>query len=88
VIGARTGHSSAFKVPPSGSTVLDRVRQAMNLIAAGQGEALEWFLVEKRIGRDARFWELAQSLFALDPPGIDEKRGVDGVLARKKGPGL
>ena len=27
------------------------------------------------IGKDARFWKLAQSLSALYPPGIDEKPG-------------
>ena len=36
------------------------------------------------IGKDARFWKLAQSLSALYPPGIDEKRWVDGVLVRKE----
>lgn len=37
--------------------------------------------------QDARFWKLAQSLSALYPAGSDEKRWVDGVLARKKGLG-
>ena len=46
------------------------------------------YLVEEGIGKDARFWKLAQSLSALYPPGIDEKRWVDGVLARKKGLGF
>ncbi|HEV3386189.1 MAG TPA: hypothetical protein VG097_15320 [Gemmata sp.] len=32
--------------------------------------------------------ELGQSLSALYPPGIDEKRSADGVLARKKCFGL
>ncbi|QEH31804.1 hypothetical protein OJF2_02690 [Aquisphaera giovannonii] len=71
-----------------GSTVLDRVHQAMILFAANRGEALKRFLVEEGAGRDARFWKLAQSLSALYPTGIDEKRWVDGVLARKKGLGL
>jgi len=31
---------------------------------------------------------LAQALSALYPPGTDEKRWVDGVLARKKGLGF
>ena len=77
-----------LKAPQAGSTVLDRVHQAMILFAAGRGEALKRFLVEEGIGKDARFWKLAQSLSALYPPGIDEKRWVDGVLARKKGLGL
>ena len=67
---------------------LDRVHQAMILFATGRGETLRRFLVEEGIGKDARFWKLAQSLSALYPSGIDEKRWVDGVLARKKGLGL
>ena len=77
-----------LKAPRAGSTVLDRVHQAMILFAAGRGEALKRFLVEEGIGKDARLWKLAQSLSALYPPGIDEKRWVDGVLARKKSLGL
>ena len=46
------------------------------------------FLIEDGAGTDARFWKLAQSLSALYRPGTDEKRWVDGVLARKKGLGL
>ena len=77
-----------LKAPQPGSTVLDRVHQAMILFAAGRGEALKRFLVEEGIGKDARFWKLAQSLSALYPTAIDEKRWVDGVLARKKSLGL
>jgi putative DNA methylase len=75
-------------LPPAGETTLDRVHQAMILFAAGRGEALKRFLVEEGIGRDARFWKLAQSFSALYPGGTDEKRWVDGVLARKKGLGF
>jgi len=71
----------------AGATVLDRVHQAMLLFSAGRGEALRRFLVEDGIGKDGRFWKLAQSLSALYPSGTDEKRWVDGVLARKKGLG-
>ncbi|MHC4402655.1 MAG: DUF1156 domain-containing protein [Planctomycetota bacterium] len=71
-----------------GSTALDRVHQAMILFGAGRGEAMKRFLVEDAVGTDARFWKLAQSLSALYPRGTDEKRWVDGVLARKKGLGL
>ncbi|MFG0331695.1 MAG: DUF1156 domain-containing protein [Phycisphaerales bacterium] len=73
---------------PMGETVLDRVHQSMILFAGSRGEALRRFLVEDGAGTDARFWKLAQSLSALYPPGTDEKRWVDGVLARKKGLGL
>jgi hypothetical protein len=69
-------------------TVLDRVHQAMLLFARGRSDALKRFLVDDGIGRDARFWKLAQSLSALYPPGTDEKGWIDGVLARKKGLGL
>jgi hypothetical protein len=77
-----------LKGPPPGSTVLDRLHQAMILFAAGRGELMKRFLLDDGVGRDSRFWKLAQSLSALYPPGSDEKRWVDGVLARKKGLGL
>ena len=75
-------------VPPLGDTTLDRVHQAMILFAAGRGEALKRYLVEEGVGRAVTFWKLAQSLSALYPNGTDEKRWVDGVLARKKGLGF
>lgn len=71
-----------------GATVLDKVHQSMILFAAGRGEALKRFLVEDGVGKEGRFWKLAQSLSALYPSGTDEKRWVDGVLARKKGLGF
>ena len=67
-----------------GETTLDRVHQAMILFAAGRGEALKRFVVEDGAGRDSKFWRLSQALSALYPSGSDEKRWVDGVLARKK----
>ena len=75
-------------LPSAGETTLDRMHQAMVLFTAGRSEALKRFLVEEGIGRDTRFWKLAQSLSALYPTGTDEKRWVDGVLARKKGLGF
>jgi hypothetical protein len=71
-----------------GATVLDRVHQAMLLFGTGRAEALKRFVVEEGAGTDARFWKLAQSLSALYPTGTNEKRWVDGVLARKKGLGF
>jgi adenine-specific DNA methylase/very-short-patch-repair endonuclease len=71
-----------------GKTVLDRIHQTMLLFAAGRGEGMKRFLVEEGIGSDPRFWKLAQALSALYPVGTDEKRWVDGVLARKKGLGF
>jgi hypothetical protein len=76
------------KVESVGNTVLDRVHQSMILFAAGRSEALKRFLVEDAAGKDARFWTLAQALSALYPASTDEKRWVDGVLARKKGMGF
>jgi|HubBroStandDraft_6_1064221.scaffolds.fasta_scaffold00172_9 putative DNA methylase len=71
-----------------GNTVLDRVHQSMILFAAGRGEALKRFLVTDGAGQDQRFWRLAQALAALYPKGTDERRWVEGVLARKKGLGF
>jgi hypothetical protein len=84
---AGTG-SAKVPTPTPGETILDQVHQAMILFAAGRGEAMKRFLVEDGVGKSAPFWKLAQSLSALYPPGGDEKRWVDGVLARKKGLGL
>ncbi|MBL9006087.1 MAG: DUF1156 domain-containing protein [Myxococcales bacterium] len=74
--------------PRVGATTLDRVHQAMLLFASGRGEALKRFLVQEGAGQGPLFWKLAQSLSALYPIGSDEKRWVDGVLARKKGLGF
>ena len=71
-----------------GDTVLDRVHQSMILFAAGRGDALRRFLVEEGVGKDARFWRLADALAALYPRSTDERRWVEGVLARKKGLGF
>jgi len=76
------------KVERHGDTVLDRIHQSMILFAAGRSEALKRFLVEDGAGRDQRFWRLAQALSALYPSHTEEKRWVDGVLARKKGFGF
>ena len=74
--------------PSLGATVLDRVHQCMILFAAGRSEALRGFLVNEGVGRDERFWRLAQVLSFLYPKTSDEKRWIDGVLARKKGLGF
>jgi len=72
----------------AGNTILDQLHQSMILFAAGRGEALRRFMVEEGVGKNQLFWNLAQALSALYPPGTDEKRWVDGVLARKKGLGF
>ena len=75
-------------IPKVGETTLDRLHQCMILFAAGRSDALKRFLVDEGTGRDSRFWKLAQSLSALYPAGSEEKRWVDGVLARKKSLGF
>lgn len=91
VEGAASGAGIAVGAtarPRPGQTALDRVHQAMILFGANRGEALKQFLVDDGVGRDARFWTLAQALSALYPTITEEKRWVDGVLSRKKGIGL
>ncbi len=60
----------------------------MLLFARGRSEALKTFLVDEGVGQSDRSWKLANALSALYPVGSDEKRWVDGVLARKKGLGF
>jgi hypothetical protein len=83
-----TGGWGQKGAPKLGDTVLDRVHQSMILFAAGRGEALRRFLVDEAAGSDARFWRLAQALAALYPTGTDERRWIEGVLARKKSLGF
>jgi hypothetical protein len=71
-----------------GTTALDRIHQSMLLFGNGKSEGLKRFLVEDGVGKDSQFWKLAQALAALYPTGSEEKRWVEGVLARKKGLGL
>lgn len=77
-----------IKLTRIGETVCDKVHQAMLLFNSGRSEALKRFLVDEGIGNDSKFWQLAQSFSALYLTGSDEKRWVDGLLARKKGLGL
>lgn len=76
------------RVERLGETLLDRVHQSMLLFAAGRGEAVKRFLVEGGVGREQRFWSLAQALSALYQSQTLEKRWVDGVLARKRALGF
>lgn len=82
------GAWGAKGAPALGATVLDRVHQCMILFAASRGDALRRFLVDEGVGKDGRFWSLAQVLSYLYPKSSDEKRWVDGLLARKKGLGF
>jgi len=74
--------------PTAGKTTLDQLHQAMILFGANRGQALKRFLVDDGVGANPQLWSLAQSLSALYPPQYEEKRWVDGVLARKKGLGF
>jgi putative DNA methylase len=86
--GSTHDQQSLFtKLLDSGKTTLDRLHQAMLLFGHGQVSLLGLFLKESGAGSSPRFWRLAQALSALYLSGSDEKRWVDGVLARKKGLG-
>jgi len=74
-----------FKI---GQTTLDQIHQAMLLFASNRSAALKHFLVDASIGKNERFWRLAQALSALYPLNSNEKRWIDGVLAKKKGFGF
>ncbi len=69
-------------------TTLDRLHQAMLLFAEGRSEILRSFLLDEGVGHDAQLWRLADALSRLYPPPSQEKRWVDGLLARRKGLGL
>ncbi len=69
-------------------TVLDRVHQAMILFGASRGEALRRLVVDEGVGSNPLFWRLAQALSALYAGATEEKRWIDGMLARKKGFGF
>jgi len=74
--------------PDGAKTDLDKVHQAMLLFGAGRADGLKRLLVDEGVGSDAQFWKLGQALSALYPVDTEEKRWVDGVLARKKGLGF
>jgi len=94
----RSGQPSLFEEPAAepeteaalapGASTLDRLHQAMLLFAEGRSEALRRFLVDEGVGKDSRFWRLADALSRLYPANAPEKRWVDGLLARKKVLGL
>jgi hypothetical protein len=71
-----------------GSTVLDRLHQAMLLYGAGNTDALKHFLKEERVGTDPRFWELARALTSLYPRNSYEQRWVNALQGYNKRLGL
>jgi len=65
---------------------VDRLHQAMLLFAAGQGEALSAFCRSRGRTRAFGAWpKLSQHSY---PTGSEERRWVEGVLARKKSLGI
>jgi adenine-specific DNA methylase len=82
-----SGPSGELSLPAPGSTVLDRLHQAMLLFSNGRSDALKRF-IEEDISQDQGLWSLAQSLSALYPAGSEERRWVEGVLTRKKSLGI
>jgi len=75
-VEAETGPSSELSVPAPGSTVLDRLHQAMLLFSNGRSDALKRF-IEEDIGTGSGALEPAQSLSALYPTGSEERRWVE-----------
>ena len=71
-----------------GQATLDRLHQATLLFAEGRSEALRRFLVDEGVGKDATFWRLADALSRLYPLSSQEKRWVDGLIAKRKSLGL
>ena len=61
------------------ATTLDRVHAAMLLQAAGKTNALR-ALIKQEVARGSEFLRLANSLSALFPTGIEEKRLLDAML--------
>ena len=86
-VETKTGASNELSLPAPGSTVLDRLHQAMLLFSNGRSDALKRF-IEEDISQDQALWSLAQSMSALYPAGSEERRWVEGVLTRKKSLGL
>jgi adenine-specific DNA methylase len=86
-MGMPTVEETAELIKPA-TTVLDRLHQAMILFAEGRSETLRQFLVDAGVGRDDRFWRLADALSKLYPMSSQEKRWVDGVIGRRKALGF
>lgn len=79
--------SHAIETPleyEKGTSVLDRLHQAMLLFGLGRTAMLRRFLAEDGAGRDERFWKLAQALNALYPHNTEERRWLEGIQAYRK----
>lgn len=85
-----TGTAVAKDQLPVKNLLLAYLKHASEYYRKGGEQTSEYrcLLYDDVAGTDARFWKLDQSLSALYLSGTDEKRWIDGVLARKKGLGL
>jgi hypothetical protein len=86
-MGMTTVEEATELIKPA-TTVLDRLHQAMLLFADGRGETLRQFVADGGVGKDDRFWRLADALSKLYPTSSQEKRWVDGVIGRRKAMGF
>jgi hypothetical protein len=86
-MGMPAVEETAELVKPA-TTVLDRLHQAMLLFADGRSETLRQFLVDAGVGKDDRFWRLADALSKLYPMSSQEKNWVDSVIGRHKAMGF
>jgi hypothetical protein len=77
-----------IKIERVGATVLDRLHQAMLLFYNGKTDALRHFLIDEGVGRDERFWKLAQSLNALYPQDSNERRWLEAIQTYKRNLGF
>jgi hypothetical protein len=69
-------------------TTLDLLHRSMILFGEGKSEALRRLLTNELAGRADSFWRLANALAALYPRYSDERRWVEGIIARKNLLGL
>ena len=70
------------------ATTLDLLHRSMILFGEGKSEALKRLLTSDTAGKTDKFWRLANALAALYPKNSEERRWVEGVIARKKMFGL
>jgi len=84
----RTFDEGVASAVEPGRTRLDRLHQAMVLFSQGRLDAMKRLIVDSGSASDTGFWRLADALSALYPASTEEKRWVDGLLARKKGLGF
>ncbi|XZE56155.1 DUF1156 domain-containing protein [Planctomycetaceae bacterium SH139] len=80
--------SGVFNAPIYGHNTWGSLFAPRQSLAMARGELLKRFLVDDGVGKEARFWKLADNLNKLYPTGTEERRWIEGVLSRKRGLGL